>query len=163
MKQKLWNVSDYCENTIVFEMEALHQGEGRWVLFKLRWLLTTSYVDHGHVVKQFSENNEMWMSLVTHFKTSCTSTIDWLSAVWPLQGEGTSSFFCLESCLRMIHNVIITGDDDDFDFTDNDLIIEEPPPKKKRKWKRPTKAYNRKHTTAGLVEDGLRISRCIHK
>ena len=67
-------------------MEALLRGEGGWVLFKLQWPLTTSYVDHGHVVKQFSENNEM--SFVAHFKRSCgTSTIDWLSVVWALQGE----------------------------------------------------------------------------
>ena len=81
-------MSDYCENTIVFEMEALRLGEGGRVLFKLRRSLITSYVDHGHVVKQFSENNEMWMSLVTHFKRSCgTLTIDLLSVVWALQGE----------------------------------------------------------------------------
>ena len=69
-------------------MEALRQGEGGWVLFKLRWPLTTSYIDNGHVVKQFSENNEIRMSLVAHFKRSCgTSTFDWLSVVWALQGE----------------------------------------------------------------------------
>ena len=51
-------------------------------------MLTTSYVDHGHVVKQFSENNEIRISLVAHFKRSCgTSAFDWLSVVWALQGE----------------------------------------------------------------------------
>ena len=79
-------MSDYCENTLVFKMEALRRGEGGWVLFKLQWSLIISYVDHGHVVKQFSKNNEM--SFVAHFKRSCgTSTIDWLSVVWALQGE----------------------------------------------------------------------------
>ena len=74
-------MSDYCENTLVFKMEALRRGEGGWVLFKLQWSLIISYVDHGHVVKQFSKNNEM--SFVAHFKRSCgTSTIDWLSVVW---------------------------------------------------------------------------------
>ena len=81
-------MSDYCENMLVFEMEALCRGEGGRVLFKLRRSLITSYVDHGHVVKQFSENNEMWMSLVTHFKRSGgTSTFDWLTVVWELQGK----------------------------------------------------------------------------
>ena len=81
-------------------MEALLRGEGGWVLFKLRWPLTTSYVDHGHVVKQFSENNEM--SFVAHFKRSCGTILQLLIGCLlcgHYRARGTSSLFCLEDYL----------------------------------------------------------------
>ena len=83
----------------MFEMEALLQGEGGQVTFNLWWSLNTSYIDHGHVVKQFSENNEM--AFVTHFKRSCgTSTIELVSVVQALQGE--------KDFLIVLHGVLPT-------------------------------------------------------
>ena len=96
-KKKIMKKSNY----VTSKLSDVVWGEGGWVLFKLRWSLTTSYVDHGHVVKQFSENTEIRMSLVAHFKRSCgTLTFDWLYVVWALQGE--------RDCLIVLPGVLPT-------------------------------------------------------